>query len=65
MPPPNIDMVQMVYPMIQDVLKKSIRKIVLTIRWDTGFEAEHVDFVMFVTDTPAMCKAIPGGIGCN
>jgi general secretion pathway protein I len=61
----NLGMVQMVYPMIQDVLKKSIRKIVLTIRWDTGFEAEHVDFVMYVTDTAAMCKAIPMGQGCR
>ncbi|HVV87020.1 MAG TPA: prepilin-type N-terminal cleavage/methylation domain-containing protein [Kofleriaceae bacterium] len=61
----NIGMVQMVYPMIQDVLKKSIRKIVLTIRWDTGFEAEHIDFVLYVTDPAAMCKAIPGGIGCK
>lgn len=61
----NLGMIQMVYPMIQDVLKKSIRKIVLTIRWDTGFDAEHVDFVMFITDTPAMCKAIPGGVGCK
>lgn len=61
----NLGMVQMVYPMIADVMKKSIRKIVLTVRWDTGFDQEHVDFVMFIADTPAMCKAIPGGAGCR
>ena len=61
----NLGMVQMVYPMIADVMKKSIRKIVLTVRYDTGFEEESVDFVMFIADTPAMCKAIPGGVGCK
>ncbi len=58
---PDLSMIQMAYPMIQEVLKKSIRKVVLTIRWDTGFDAEHVDFVTFTTDIPSMCKAIPGG----
>ena len=58
---PDLAMVQMAYPMIQEVLKKSIRKVVLTVRWDTGFDAEHVDFVTFITDIPSMCKAIPGG----
>lgn len=58
---PDMSMMQMAYPMIQDVLKKSIRKVVLTVRWDTGFEAEHIDFVTYLTDIPSMCKAIPGG----
>ena len=58
---PDLGMIQLAYPMIQEVLKKSIRKVVLTVRWDTGFEAEHVDFVTFITDIPSMCKAIPGG----
>ena len=57
----DLSMVQMAYPIIQETLKKSIRKIVLTVRWDTGFEADHADLVLYVTDTPSMCKAIPGG----
>ena len=54
----NLGMISMIYPIVQDTLKKSIRKIVLTIRWDTGFEAEHIDFVMYVTDQVAMCKSM-------
>lgn len=57
----DMSMIQMAFPIIQDVLKKSIRKVVLTVRWDTGFETEHIDFVTYLTDMPAMCKAMPGG----
>lgn len=60
----NVGMVQAIFPMVQDMLKKSIRKVVLTVRWDTGFEAEHVDFVTYLTDISAMCKG-PLGAGCK
>lgn len=58
---PDLTMIQMAYPIIQETLKKSIRKVVLTVRWDTGFEADHADFVLYLTNTSEMCNAIPGG----
>lgn len=59
----DLSRMSLVYPLVQDTLKKSIRKVVLTVRWDTGFEEDHVDFVTFVTDVTAMCKSIPFAAG--
>ena len=62
----DLSRMSLVYPLISDTLKKSIRKVVLTVRWDTGFEKDHVDFVTFLTDINAMCKALPyPGGGCK
>jgi len=55
---------QMGYPMVQQVLKASIRKISLTIDYDNGFHKETFKIILYVTDPAGMNKAM-GAIGAD
>lgn len=50
------------YALIQQVLKASIRKITLNVKWTTGVDRDEADFVLYVTDPAGMQKAL-GGLG--
>lgn len=50
------------YTLIQQVLKASIRKISLTIAWDTGLRKEDVKVILYVTDPAGMQKTL-GALG--
>lgn len=50
---------QGMYTMIQQVLKASIRKITLTIDYDTGMRKESFDVVLYVVDAAGMKKTLP------
>ncbi len=50
------------YALIQGVLKASIRKITLEVKWSTGVEDESAEFVLYVTDPAGMQKAL-GALG--
>lgn len=47
------------YTMIQQVLKASIRKITLTIAYDTGLRKETFDVVLYIVDAAGMKKTLP------
>jgi hypothetical protein len=44
------------------VLKASIRKITLEVKWSTGVDDEAVEFVLYVTDPAGMQKSL-GALG--
>jgi hypothetical protein len=46
------------YTMIQQILKASIRKITLTVGYQTGIRADHIDVVLYVVDTAGMAKSL-------
>ena len=48
------------YPLVQQVLKASIRKIKLTIEYSTGLRKERFDVVLYVTDTAGLAKTLAG-----
>ncbi|MEZ4401701.1 MAG: prepilin-type N-terminal cleavage/methylation domain-containing protein [Kofleriaceae bacterium] len=50
------------YALIQQVLKASIRKITLTVSWDSGAHKDHADVILYVTDPAGMQKTL-GGLG--
>jgi hypothetical protein len=50
------------YQLIQEVLKASIRKISLVIKWDTGVHKEEVKIILYVTDPAGMQKTL-GALG--
>lgn len=54
--------IQTFYPLIQQVLKDSIRKITLTILYDTGVRKEQFAVVLYVTDPAGMQKTL-GALG--
>lgn len=56
--------IQMGYPMVQQVLKASIRKISLTIEYDTGVHQESFKVILYVSDAAGMQKAI-GALGAD
>jgi general secretion pathway protein I len=56
--------IQTQYTLVQQVLKLSIRKITLTVEYDTGFRKEHFDTVLYVTDAAGIAKAM-GNLGAN
>lgn len=51
--------IQQYYTMVAEVLKQSIRKITLTIEYDTGFYKEKYDVVLYVVDSSGIRKAMP------
>jgi general secretion pathway protein I len=51
---------QMGYPMVQQVLKASIRKISLTVSYDTGVHKEEFKVILYVTDAAGMDKTMMG-----
>jgi general secretion pathway protein I len=51
---------QMGYPMVQQVLKASIRKISLTVSYDTGVHKEDFKVILYVTDAAGMDKTMMG-----
>lgn len=57
--------VQAQYQLVQQVLKQAMRKITLTVSYDTGMDKQSFDTVLYVTDPVGMKKAIPflGGGG--
>jgi len=55
---------QMGYPMVQQVLKASVRKISLTIDYDTGVHKETFKVILYVTDPAGMQKAM-GMLGAD
>ncbi|MBZ0231112.1 MAG: type II secretion system GspH family protein [Deltaproteobacteria bacterium] len=55
---------QMGYPMVQQVLKASVRKISLTIDYDTGVHKETFKVILYVTDPAGMQKAM-GALGAD
>jgi general secretion pathway protein I len=50
------------YQLIQQVLKASIRKISLTVKWDTGLHKEDMKIILYVTDPAGMQKTL-GALG--
>lgn len=52
--------IQMQYELVKRVLKESIRKITLTVSYDTGFFKESFDTVLYVTDAAGMQKVLQG-----
>lgn len=52
--------IQSQYTMVQRVLKESIRKITLTIDYDTGLHKESFVTVLYVSDSAGIEKAMPG-----
>ncbi len=50
--------IQGYYTMIQQILKASIRKINLTVSYDTALRKEHFDVVLYVVDTAGMAKTL-------
>lgn len=52
------------YTMVQQVLKQAIRKITLTIEYDTGLHKESFDVIMYVTDAAGMQKVL-GSLGAG
>lgn len=52
------------YTMVQQVLKQSIRKITLTIAYDTGVHKETFEVILFVTDAAGMQKVL-GSLGAG
>lgn len=52
--------IQQEYTMVQRVLKESIRKITLTIDYDTGLHKESFVTVLYVSDSAGIEKAMPG-----
>lgn len=55
---------QMGYPLVQQVLKASVRKISLTIDYDTGVHKESFKVILYVTDAAGMQKAM-GALGAD
>lgn len=54
--------IQTYYALVQQVLKASIRKITLTISYDTGLRKEEFKVVLYVTDPAGMAKSM-GAVG--
>jgi len=52
--------IQGYYTMIQQVLKASIRKITLTLKWDTGLHKEEAEIILYVTDPAGLQKTLAG-----
>jgi general secretion pathway protein I len=52
--------VQMQYQLVQQVLKQAMRKITLTVSYDTGMDQESFDTVLYVTDPVGMAKVFQG-----
>jgi general secretion pathway protein I len=50
------------YTLVQQVLKQAIRKITLTINYDTGLHKDGFDVVLYVTDAAGMQKVL-GNLG--
>jgi len=50
------------YTLVQQVLKQAIRKITLTINYDTGLHKETFDVILYVTDAAGMQKVL-GNLG--
>jgi hypothetical protein len=48
--------VQMQYQLVQQVLKQAMRKITLTVSYDTGLDQQSFDTVLYVTDPVGMQK---------
>jgi general secretion pathway protein I len=46
------------YPMVQQVLKASIRKIKLTVHYDSGLRKEQFEVVLYVTEPGGMAKTL-------
>lgn len=51
---------QLYYGMVQQVLKASIRKITLVVKWKAGVRKEEVKVVLYVTDPAGMQKTLQG-----
>jgi general secretion pathway protein I len=54
--------IQGYYSLVQQVLKASIRKITLTVKWDTGLRKEEIKVILYVTDPAGMQKTM-GALG--
>jgi hypothetical protein len=52
------------YTLVQQVLKQSIRKISLTVDYDTGIHKESFKVILYVTDPAGMQKVI-GNLGAG
>ncbi len=52
--------IQMQYELVKRVLKESIRKITLTVSYDTGLDKQSFDTVLYVTDAAGMQKILQG-----
>ncbi len=52
------------YTMVQQVLKQAIRKITLTIDYETGFRKSSFEVILYVTDAAGMQKVL-GGLGAT
>lgn len=52
--------IQMQYELVKRVLKESIRKITLTVSYDTGMDKQSFDTVLYVTDAAGMQKILQG-----
>lgn len=52
------------YTLVQQVLKLSIRKITLTVAYDTGLHEETFDTILYVTDSTGIQKAM-GNLGAG
>jgi general secretion pathway protein I len=52
--------IQMQYELVKRVLKESIRKITLTVSYDTGMDKQSFDTVLYVTDAAGMQKVLQG-----
>lgn len=46
------------YQLVQQVLKASIRKISLTVKWNTGLRKEEMKIILYVTDPAGMQKTL-------
>lgn len=56
--------IQSQYTLVQQVLKHSIRKITLTIAYDTGVHQERFDVILYVSDAAGMAKTL-GSLGAQ
>ena len=52
--------IQMQYELVKRVLKESIRKITLTVNYDTGMDKQSFETVLYVTDAAGMQKVLQG-----
>jgi hypothetical protein len=53
-------LVQTMYSTFQEVLKVSVRKVTLTVRWKVMGRPSEMDVVAFFTDAAAMDKVLQG-----
>jgi general secretion pathway protein I len=56
--------IQAQYTLVQQVLKLSIRKITLTVNYDTGMDKQSFDTVLYVVDSTGIQKAM-GNLGAT